>query len=202
MPHESACLRGCAEAHGVSERCVRNWRRDNDERWTTWKEDWVTRRGLRERPAAERHGPESLDAEDAPPAAVVDDGLGEGIASEILRARAECRRLSQRAAWLERQGRFEDAALVHRVLDSKRDGLRKLEADNPGILRESGELVHRSVLLHYCAQLRTRLMWLPQRLLAWVPEGVRDEVRPKLDEEVAVVLRAAQELDVVMPTAA
>lgn len=201
---EVQMLRACAESHGVSERSVRNWRNSDppDPRWLMWKREWGKKNGF---PALapesrETAGPAWLDDPDeAPPEHLIDDGFGEGIEAEILRAKAECKRLAIRCAWLEKNRDFEGAALLHRVLDAKRDGLRKLAGDNPDILAKAGDLVPRTVLLQYCAAIRTLLSNLPQRLMAWVPDNLRDEIRPQLESEIGVILRAAEEVDIPSP---
>lgn len=193
-------LRACAEAHNVSERSVRTWRSSNppDPRWLMWRREWGKKHGFPSLAPEQTEvaGPAWLDDPDVqPPDHIVDDGLGEGIEAEILRAKAECKRLAIRCGWLEKKGDFEAAALLHRVLDAKRDGLRKLAGDNPDILAKSGDLVPRTQLLQYCASLRTLLSNLPQRLMAWIPDNLRDQVRPQLDAEIGVILRAAEEID-------
>lgn len=193
-------LRDCAQAHGVSERSVRTWRSSDppDPRWLMWKVEWGKKHGFPQlapdKPASA--GPAWLDdPEVAPPPHAIDDGLGEGIEAEILRSKAECKRIAIRAAWLEKQGDFESAALLHRVLDAKRDGLRKLAGDNPDILAKSGDLIPRTAILQYCASLRTLLSNLPQRIMAWIPDNLREQIKPQLEAEIGVILRAAEEID-------
>ena len=176
-------LRLCAKEYDVTLRTVSAWRKDDDPRWLDWKK---ARQGGRPRKEAE-----------APPPLpqVNDDGLGEGIEAEIFRARAECKRLAHKARQLEEANDFGDAAIVHRVLDQKRDGLRKLSADNPDILEKAGDLVHKSVIFAYVSQLKTRLESLSRRVNAVVPENMRDTIKPAIDKEVAAICAAAQEID-------
>lgn len=181
------CLKECAEANCVSERTVRNWRKaePQDPRWLSWRAAW-----------AKKHDP----AQFIEPAGDVqadseDDGLGEGIEAEIKRTKAECKRLAIRANYLEKNEKFEGAALIHRILDAKRDGLRKLAGDNPDILARSGDLIPRADLFQYVAAVKAMISALPKRLLAAVPAELRDQVRGSLDAECAAVLAAAQEIE-------
>lgn len=176
-------LRLCAKEHEVTLRTVSAWRKDDDPRWLDWKK---ARQGGRPRKEVE-----------APPPLpeVEDDGLGEGIEAEIFRLMAECKRLAHKAFALEEAGDFESAALVHRILESKRDSLRKLAKDNPDILERAGELVPKSVLFAYVTQLKVKLEALSRRINAVVPENMRDTIKPAIDKEVAAICAAAQEID-------
>lgn len=180
---EARDVKLCAAEHGVSVRTVTKWRAEGAEMWTTWKK---ARQGGR---------PASPPKQDVPLEPVADDGLGEGIEAEIFRARAECKRLSHLAATLEQGGDFSDAALVHRILDSKRDGLRKLSADNPDILERAGDLLPKAVLFAYVTRVKLTLQSLPRRLMAAVPEDMRASLQPSLEKEIALVMSAAQEID-------
>ena len=176
-------LRVCAKEHEVRLRTVSAWGKDDDPRWLDWKK---ARQGGR--PRKEVEAPEPLPQVD-------DDGLGEGIEAEIFRARAECKRLAHKARQLEDANDFGDVAIVHRILDQKRDGLRKLSADNPDILERAGDLVHKSLMLEYARRVKMMLEALPRRLMAVVPDDMRDTIKPALDKEVAAICAAAQEID-------
>ena len=176
-------LRLCAKEYDVTLRTVSAWRKDDDPRWLDWKK---ARQGGRPRKEVEE--PEPLPQVD-------DDGLGEGIEAEIFRARAECKRLAHKARQLEDANDFGDAAIVHRVLDQKRDGLRKLSADNPDILEKAGDLVPKAVIFAYVTRVKMMLEALPRRLMAVVPDDMRDTIKPAMDKEVAAICAAAQEID-------
>lgn len=121
---------------------------------------------------------------------------GIGITAEIQRAQAECKRLAQRAAILERQNNFDDSALIHRILDAKRDALRKLSQDNPDILAKLGDLMPRTVIFAYVAKVKMMLEAVPRRLMAIVPDDLRDTLRPAIEAEIAAVLNAAKDIDI------
>lgn len=176
-------FRLCAKELDVSPRTVSNWKKDDDPRWLDWKK---ARQGGR--PRKEKEPPPELPD-------IEDDGLGEGIEAEIFRARAECKRLAHKARQLEELNDFAQAALVHRILDSKRDGLRKLSGDNPDILEKSGDLLPKAVIFAYVTRVKMMLEALPRRLMAVVPDDMRDTIKPAMDKEIAALCSAAQEID-------
>jgi len=196
--HEARCLNECADAHGVSARSVRTWREKNDPRWLQWKLEWSKKHGFAQNideTTPRSAGPAWLDDESAPVEKMPDDGFGEGIEAEILRTKAECRRLAIRAAWLEKAADFDAAALLHRILDAKRDGLRKLSQDNPDILAKLGDLMPRTVIFAYVAKVKMMLEAVPRRLMALVPDDLRDTLRPAIEAEMNAVLNAAKDID-------
>lgn len=183
--NDVASMEACAAHHGVTVQSVRLWRKKGDVRWGQWKNGTPRSPG---RPPVEAPKPKELPT-------IQDDQLGEGIEAEIFSARAECRRLRHLAAQLEGGGDFPSAALVHRILDSKRDGLRKLSADNPDILARAGDLVPKAVLFAYIMRVKLMVESLPRRLMAVVPEDQRGNVKPALEKECAALCAAAQEID-------
>jgi hypothetical protein len=176
-------LRLCAKEYDVTLRTVSAWRKDDDPRWLDWKK-------------ARQGGRPKKEVEPPPPLPEVDDdGLGEGIEAEIFRLMAECKRLAHKAFALEEAGDFESAALVHRILESKRDSLRKLAKDNPDILERAGELLPKAIMFAYVTRVKMMLEALPRRLMAVVPDDMRDTIKPAMDKEVAAICAAAQEID-------
>lgn len=178
-------LRMCAKEHEVTLRTVSSWRKDNDPRWLDWKK---ARQGGRPR-KEEEPPPELPDVED--------DGLGEGIEPEIFRLMKECKRLAHKAVALEEAADFEAAALVHRILEAKRDSLRKLAKDNPDILERSGELLHKSVMLTHNQRLKTKLQNLARRLMAHVPDDLRPKIQTAMEKEVSDIFREIQEIELI-----
>lgn len=180
-------MEACAAHHGVTVQSVRLWKKKGDPRWDEWKSGATTDKP-RGRPPMAKKEPQPLPT-------VEDDQLGEGIEAEIFAARAECRRLRHLAAQLEGGQDFPAAALVHRILDTKRDGLRKLSADNPDILARAGDLIPKAVLFAYIMRVKLMVESLPRRLMAVVPEDQRGNVKPALEKECAALCAAAQEID-------
>ena len=181
----------CANQLGVTARTVANWRAKNDPRWHEWREKWESQ--MPDIAPSGRPPREKSDPKDCPKAD--DDQLGEGIEAEIFAARTECKRLRHLAASLELADRFPDAALVHRILDSKRDGLRKLSADNPDILARAGDLIPKAVLVAYIMRVKLMVEAFPRRMMAVVPEDQRSSLKPAMDKECAALCAAAQEID-------
>lgn len=181
-------VKACSEAYKVSERSVRNWRSANDPRWLEFKVTYRRRNGG---PAEETPGA----AEPSQDLELLDDGLGEGIEAEIARGKRECKRLALMAHSMERRGDLDAAAGVHRILDAKRDNLRKLAGDNPDILAKAGDLVPRVLVLQYAATIRSMLDALPARLISIMPDDVRERVRDLISTEVSAIFRAAESVE-------
>lgn len=179
-------MEACAAHHRVTVQSVRLWKKKGDPRWAEWKN------GASDKPVGRPPEPKQPRS---PMPAIEDDQLGEGIEAEIFAARAECKRLRHLAAQLEQGGDFSDAALVHRILDSKRDQLRKLSADNPDILARAGDLVPKAVLFAYVTRVKLMVESLARRLMAVVPEDMRSTLRPAMEKECAALCAAAQEID-------
>jgi hypothetical protein len=176
----------CAIEHDVSPRTASNWRANNDPRWTDWKK---ARKGGRPTETKEE-SPLVTDGLE-----IKNDGLGRGIEPEIFRCQTECEMLSHLAQSLIAARSLDEAGSVFRVLTPLRESLRKLSADNPDILEKSGDLVHKSVMFAHNQRLKTMLESLARRIMAVVPDDMRDTLRAAIEKEVAAICAAAQEID-------
>lgn len=176
----------CATEHGVSPRTASNWRADNDPRWTEWKK---ARKGGRP-PELKEETPSATDGLE-----IKSDGLGRGIEAEIFRCQTECEMLSHLAQALIAARSLDEAGAVLRVLTPLRESLRKLSADNPDILEKSGDLLPKAIIFAYVTRVKMMLEALPRRLMAVVPDDMRDTIKPAMDKEIAALCSAAQEID-------
>jgi hypothetical protein len=196
---EVAILKACAAAHGVSDRAVRNWRNGGDARWLEFKGAWA-KRNIGEGNVAQVVSFVSDEA-GIPPVPEVDmeedDGLGDGLNAEIVRSERECRRLAHRASWLERKGLWDAAAMCHRVLDSKRDQLRKLRLDTPEAGQRDGTLIAREVVVTWAAAVVAEFRALPGRIVSKLPMDTDPEVKLAIEAEIGQTLTRAAEMELV-----
>lgn len=179
--HQNAGLiKACAAAHRVSDRAVRNWRDANDQRWLDFLSDT----------AINKAPPSAADAEPE------DDQPGEGLDFEIMRLKKECVDLARRTRAAGRNGSIDLEAMLHRMLDQKRETLRKLAKDDPDIARAAGDVVPKIVLAHYAADISTVLNTLPARIATLMPADSQPEVRQRVQSEIDTVLQLASQVEV------
>jgi hypothetical protein len=197
---EISIVQACAAAHGVSERSVRTWRNSDDARWLDFKTAWV-KRNMAEGNARDVVEMASRMAGVAPAEQFqepdVDDGLGDGLHAEITRAERECKRLAHRAAWLERRNEWDAAAMCHRVLDAKRDQLRKLRLDTPEAGQRDGSLIPRETVVAWAAAVVAEFRALPGRIMSKLPMDAATEIRDSIEKEIASTLQRAAEMELV-----
>lgn len=179
---EVEAVKFCAAKRGISDRSVRNWRTAGDPRWFADLAEFEKKMGYE---VQEGRAPTAGDVPDAgklgPPS---DDGLGEGLAAEVMRTRKECRELALLWKQLKDLGRHIAAEQVGRQLDSRRDILRKLEADAARIGTELGDVVPKTLVTNYVADVAARAGTLARRLLTLLPLELAAEMKKALEREV------------------
>lgn len=172
---QSDLVKRCAEIHGVSTRSVRNWREANDPRWL----DFLARAAVgKAHPTAEQS--------DDPP-----EVIGEGIEFEIIRLRSECVALSRR---IKNTTDIAAELSLSRMLGEKRETLLRLEKNNPDLQVASGDLVKKTLVVQYAANLLALIRTLPARIASLVPDTVAPEVRTRVGQEVEQFCQLAADL--------
>lgn len=179
---EVAALKFCAVKRGISERAVRNWRTASDPRWLSDLAEWERKMGYE---AREGVPPNATDPKpDTPLPPPDDDGLGEGLAAEVLRTRRECRDLALLWSQYKMAARHLQAEQIGRQLDSRRDILRKLEADAARIGVELGDVVPKTLVTNYAADVAARAGTLTRRLLTILPLDLAVEIKTGIEREL------------------
>jgi len=174
-------IKACAEAHGVSDRSVRNWREARDQRWL----DFLAARAVA--------GPdEKIEPIEHPP--VPDNMFGTGIRFEIIRLQAECLDLARRVRAAAKLQDIDLEVSISRMLDSKRETLRKLEIDNPDIEAATGDSVKKSVLVQYAAKVLALIRTLPSRIGSIMPDSISAEIRARAAAEIDQLCTLAAEI--------
>lgn len=180
---ESSLMKSCAEAHGVSVRSVRNWREAKDRRW----EEFL----------AERARSSTI-----PPVRLADDmqepeQLGTGLEFELVRLRNECLDLARRARSARASGDLAAEMAINRMLDAKRETLRRMSKDEPEISVASGQNIPKHEVLNYLAEysstVKALLQSLPDRILALLPNtppGIMECIQTDIDD----IRRAARDM--------
>jgi hypothetical protein len=178
---EVEALRFCAAKRGISERSVRTWRSASDPRWLADLAEWERKMGYEVRTG---RSPREADPAEVPIGEPVDDGFGEGLAAEVMRTRRECKELALLWAQFKGGGRHTAAEQIGRQLDSRRDILRKLEADAARIGVELGDVVPKTLVTNYAADVASRAATLVRRLLTLLPADSAEEVKAGITREV------------------
>lgn len=179
---EAERLKWVAAWARVTERAARNWRHANDPRWVTGCVEYHKAHGGK--------SPGHADPDDE--AEITDDGLGDGLESEIERCRRECRVLAHRAGQLEKLKNHTEALTVHRILDAKRETLLRLERDAVGIAVANGEVVAKVCLTNYIADVVAALSPFAHRIATIVPPEIAAEIRERVQVEVAQLQTTCQ----------
>lgn len=174
-------VKACAEHHGVSPRAVRTWRAENDPRWAAW----CAQKAL-DFPVPAR--PEPDEAPEPVPGQL-------GLENEIRRLRQECHDLAVRARAAQRDGRLDQELTLHKALDAKRESLRHLERDTPAVSALAGDYVPKDSVLHYVADIRSRIEALPVRVGTLLPDDLATDIRAQIEAECNSILAACAEVE-------
>ena len=190
---EAALVKECAGMHSVSDRAVRNWRDAKDPRWLEFLAERAASKSVR--PGGKNFVGKPSEEEVLP---------GEGLEFEIIRLKKECVDLARRARGAKETDDLTSEALLNRMLDSKRETLRKMEKDTPDIQRESGEVLPKRIveqsLIQYAAGVSSVLENLADRILTLLT-GLDPMVEVKVRDEIMEARRAASEVTL-LPAAA
>lgn len=180
---QSMLLRNCGEAYGVTVRTVRNWRDASDRRWVEF--------------LAERA--RSSTCSSTTPAGVTDEPqeLGTGLEFELIRLRNECLDLARRARASRAAGDLSAEMAINRMLDTKRETLRRMEMATPEITVASGEAIPRaevqSFLTEYTNGVVALLASLPDRIVALIP-NIDPAVLAAIQNDIDDIRRAARDI--------
>jgi hypothetical protein len=184
---ESSLMKSCAEAHGVSVRSVRNWREAKDRRW----EEFLAERA-RSTTTITITGAGHL-ADDVHE----QEQLGTGLEFELVRLRNECLDLARRARSARASGDLAAEMAINRMLDAKRETLRRMSKDEPEISVASGQNIPKHEVLNYLAEysstVKALLQSLPDRILALLPNtppGIMECIQTDIDD----IRRAARDM--------
>lgn len=186
---ESSLLKSCAEAFGVSVRSVRNWREAKDRRW----EEFLAERarstttiiipGSR-RLADDVHEPEQL---------------GTGLEFELVRLRNECLDLARRSRSARASGDLAAEMAINRMLDAKRETLRRMSKDEPDISIASGQNIPKQEVLSYMAEYVSNVVALiqslPDRISALLPNTAPSVVEA-IQQDIDDIRRAARDMKI------
>lgn len=178
---EAERLKWVAAWARVTERAARNWRKVNDPRWVTGCVEYH-----------KSHGSAPPEPDIADEVALTDDGLGDGLESEIERCRRECRVLAHRAGQLEKLKNHTEALTVHRILDAKRETLLRLEREAVGIATANGEVVPKVCLTNYITDVVAALSPFAHRVATIVPPEIAAEIRERVQQEVVMLQATCQ----------
>lgn len=143
---------------------------------------------------AQEAGESPPPTEPAGVAELLDDQPGEGLEFELIRLKRECLGLGRRVRQAVASGHLEEEAVLHRILDQKRETLRKLAKDEPGVAQAAGDVVPIATISRYLTAIRTLWEALPRRIATMLPDDLRSEVREQIDAEIEAVLSTCREL--------
>jgi len=176
---QSELVKKCAADFAVTTRTVRNWRDARDSRWL----DFLASAAL---------GATTAPPAPGTPASAIPEIHGTGIEFEIIRLKSECLDLSRRLATA--RGDLETEFSLSRMLDAKRETLRRLEKDNPDIQAVAGDVVKKTVLIQYAAQVVTLIRTLPARIASLVPDTLAADTRHLVAAEVDAICALAADI--------
>ena len=178
---EAERLKWIAAFFRVTDRAVRDWRAKNDPRYATGCVEY-----------AKTQSPPMPPEESTSPAA--DDGLGDGLESEIERCRRECKTLAHRAGRLDQLKDYTSALTVHRILDAKRETLLKLERDAVSIAIAHGDVIPKVLLTNYTTDVVAALSPLAHRIATIMPPDLAPEIRERVQAEVNLLQQTCQNI--------
>ncbi len=113
---------------------------------------------------------------------------GEGLEFELIRMKKECVGISRRLRLAEASGHLEEEAVLHRILDQKRETLRKLAKDEPGVAAAAGDVVSSATIVSYCAQIKSIVNSLAGRVATVLPRDLQPDLRANVQREVDSIL--------------
>lgn len=119
-----------------------------------------------------------------------------GIGAEIMRMESECAALSVRLEQAIAKNDLAGELQLHRTLDFKRETLRKLRCDAPGIDRELGHVIPVEYVTRYAARISQLLQSLPHRVSTLIPSDLAHDIKLRLGAEVDMVLKEASEVPI------
>ncbi len=180
---QSVLIKACAEIHAVSERSVRAWRTARDPRWMKFLAEKAIVGSV-----------ENFESDPEP----ASDNVGVGLEFEIVRAKMECRDLGRRVRSAGATGDIDAEMALNRMLDAKRETLRRLEKDTPGIQSDNRDVLPRipveQAFITYCSEIKARLHQLPDRVLSLLPPETGQSIREKILSEIESIQRSAAEI--------
>lgn len=119
-----------------------------------------------------------------------------GLDPQIERLIRECHSLADRADMAARAGNLLQESTLHRMLDAKREVLRRWSKDDPGIRKGAGNAVPKEVVVQYATEICTLIQTLPNRIATLMPAGLDDEVRMRIDSEIRALMELAREVKI------
>ena len=179
--NESHLVTAFAEGHGISQRAAQLHRKRGSPEWSLFLS---TRKAIAPTAGVKRSAPQKP----------VMTGLG--LDCELTRMKQECFDLANRLRDLEAAGLLSEEQVIHKILDSKRETLRKLAKDEPDVAKAAGDVVERVALVHYAADICTILQTLPARISTMMPVELAGEIRQKINDEIGAIMTLASQVQV------
>lgn len=171
-------VNACAVKHAVTARAVRKWRDAGDPRW----KEFVAEQGTGKAASREERktGRKVMASLELP-----------GIRTQLACIEQECKDLVSRLQPDEEGNKpsLEACAIIHRMLDTKRDTWRKLAKDVPPIEETDGASIPVDAAVKYAVEVRALIDTLPAKIVSILPQESSVETKAKVQDEINAVLR-------------